>query len=147
LITPRQYVGAVGVVFDEAGQVLLVEHVFRPNGNWGLPGGWIKRGENPVQAVKREIQEELELTIEVKQLLLCEPQGVVPDDKAPPGLGLAFYCRLAAAQGQSGGLPNIRPSYEILSVEWVDPDHIGRKVTALERKAIDLGKKAFESDR
>jgi len=145
LITPRQYVGAVGVVFNEAGQVLLVEHVFRPNGNWGLPGGWIKQGEDPAQAVKRELQEELKLKIEVKQLLLCEPQGGRPDDKAPRGLGLAFYCRLAAGKG-SGGLSDVQPSYEILAVEWADPDQIGRKVTELERKAIGLGKKVFESE-
>jgi len=146
LVTPRQYVGAVGVVFNEAGQVLLVEHVFRPNGNWGLPGGWIKRGEDPAQAVKRELQEELKLKIEVKQLLLCEPQGGRPDDKAPRGLGLAYYCRLAARKGWSGGLPDVQSSYEILAVEWVDPDQIGRKVTGLERRAIGLGKKAFESE-
>jgi ADP-ribose pyrophosphatase YjhB (NUDIX family) len=139
-------VGAVGVVFNEAGQVLLVEHVFRPNGNWGLPGGWIKRGEDPAHAVKRELQEELKLKIEVKQLLLCEPQGVRPDDKAPRGLGLAFYCRLAAGKGRSDSLPDVQPSYEILAVEWADPDQIGRKVTVLERRAIDLGKNVFESE-
>ena len=147
LITPRQYVGAVGVVFNEAGQVLLVEHVFRPNGNWGLPGGWIKRGEDPAQAVEREIHEELKLKIEVKQLLLCEPQGVRSDDKIPRGLGLAYYCRLVSGMNQSSDLATVQPSYEVLSVEWVDPDHIDRKVTRLERRAIGLAKELFEREK
>ena len=47
LFAPRHQVGAVGVVFNNAGQVLLVEHVFRPDYNWGLPGGWVERGESP----------------------------------------------------------------------------------------------------
>ena len=32
---PRQHVGVVGALFNEAGQVLLVEHVFRPHFPWG----------------------------------------------------------------------------------------------------------------
>ena len=77
LFMPRQHVGVVGVLFNQMGQVLLAEHVFRPLFPWGLPGGWIGRGEDPAKALEREFEEELGLQVMVKQLLLCEPQGGV----------------------------------------------------------------------
>ena len=95
LLIPRHQVGAVGVVFNPTGQILLVEHVFRPHYNWGLPGGWVERGENPAGAVRRELEEELGLKIEVKSLLACEVQGGEPQGSTPVSLGLAYYCRLA----------------------------------------------------
>src|SRR5467141_1565679 len=78
LFAPRQCVGAVGVVFNQAGQVLIVEHVFRTDFPWGLPGGWIECGENPADTVRREIEEELKLKVEVKRLLFSEQVGLVP---------------------------------------------------------------------
>ena len=49
-LTPTHYVGAVAAIFDDAGRVLLVEHVFRTDYPWGLPGGWVSRGEPPSAA-------------------------------------------------------------------------------------------------
>jgi 8-oxo-dGTP pyrophosphatase MutT (NUDIX family) len=69
---PRFSVGAVGVVFNDSGQVLLVEHVFHPYTPWGLPGGWVERGENPRDAVRRELGEELELEVEVGSVVSAE---------------------------------------------------------------------------
>src|SRR5437868_13340327 len=66
--------GAVGVVFDEQGRVLLVEHVFHPYLPWGLPGGWVDRGESPAETVQRELREELELTVEVGPILMVETE-------------------------------------------------------------------------
>lgn len=66
LLAPRHYVGAAGVIFNDAGQILLIEHVFRPHFPWGLPGGWVEYGESPAETVRRE---ELGLRVEVKQLL------------------------------------------------------------------------------
>ncbi len=69
---PKFTAGVVGVVFNAQGQVLLVEHVFHPYAPWGLPGGWIDRNESPSHTAARELQEELQLTVEVGSLLLVE---------------------------------------------------------------------------
>ena len=66
--------GAVAAVFDDAGKVLLVEHVFRTDYPWGLPGGWVAPGEAPVDAVRREIEEELQLQVR-RQGTACPSRG------------------------------------------------------------------------
>ena len=139
---PRQHVGVVGALFNEAGQVLLVEHVFRPHFPWGLPGGWINRGEDPAKAVQREFEEELGLKIVVGPLLLCQPQG--GGTGVPRGLGLAYFCRLVDGHSALADLAQTRSSYEVLAVEWLDPDHIAWELTPLDRQSILLAKQLFE---
>ena len=139
LIAPRQPVGAVGAVFNDAGQVLLVEHMFRTDFPWGLPGGWVEQGEDPADAVQREIEEELDLKVQIRQLLLSEPVGLTSFSTHPPHLGLAFYCRFVS------GECTITP--EILSFEWVDPQVIKRELAPFQHKAIMLAQKIFGQDR
>jgi len=49
------------VVTDLAGDILLLRHSYGP-AVWGLPGGGVKRGEDPEAAAGRELAEELALT-------------------------------------------------------------------------------------
>ena len=65
IIQPRFTVGAVGVLLNEADEILLVEHVFHPEHPWGLPGGWVDANELPSLAVEREFLEEVNLAIKV----------------------------------------------------------------------------------
>jgi ADP-ribose pyrophosphatase YjhB (NUDIX family) len=133
----------VGAVFNDAGQILLVEHVFRPDFPWGLPGGWVEVGESPAEAVQRELEEELNLQIRVKKLLFCETQGGNPNSPTPLSLGLAFYCRL---RGEVTSQNGSQQAYEVLNWEWIDPANITWKLVSLQRRAIELGKTAFEQE-
>jgi 8-oxo-dGTP pyrophosphatase MutT (NUDIX family) len=147
LSVPRHYVGAAGVIFNEAGQALLMEHVFRPYYPWGLPGGWVERGESPAEAVRREVEEELGLRIEVKELLLCDLQGGDWQNTTPRGLGLVFYCSLAGEDQLSpGSLAHAQKGPEILSIEWVDPTAIQYRLAPLEHRGILLAKQVFDRE-
>jgi ADP-ribose pyrophosphatase YjhB (NUDIX family) len=107
----------VGVVLDDAGRVLVVEHVFHPRTPWGLPGGWLESGESPSVGLTREIAEETGLEVEVLRPLLV--------DIARYGgrhLDIAYLC---AARGDVSAL---KLSREILDYNWVQPGAAPRMV-------------------
>ena len=60
----RFTVTAGAIIFNQAGQILLLKHRFRAGSGWGLPGGFLERGEQPIDALRRELREELGLEIE-----------------------------------------------------------------------------------
>jgi 8-oxo-dGTP diphosphatase len=60
LLTQERFtVAAAAVLEDEHGRVLLLEHTFRPGSGWGIPGGFINRCEQPEEAIRRELREEV----------------------------------------------------------------------------------------
>lgn len=61
-------VSAATVVIDFDNRVLLLNHVLRPASGWGVPGGFLNAGEQPIDAAKREIFEETGLTIEEPEM-------------------------------------------------------------------------------
>lgn len=63
-------VGTAAVVFDAAGRVLLVRRARPPRaGQWGLPGGLLDLGERLVDGVRREVREECDVEIDVRELV------------------------------------------------------------------------------
>jgi 8-oxo-dGTP diphosphatase len=58
-------IGVAAVILDENNRVLFFKHTYRPEMPWGIPGGWLKKNENPARAAEREIREESGMRVEV----------------------------------------------------------------------------------
>jgi 8-oxo-dGTP diphosphatase len=63
-VEPTFTCSAAGIVTNDRGEVLLLDHVLRPSSGWGIAGGFLNTGEQAEAALRREISEEtgLELT-------------------------------------------------------------------------------------
>lgn len=59
--------GVSVVITNLNGDVLLLRHTYGPD-VWGLPGGGLHRGEDPESCARREVHEELGMTLGVVQL-------------------------------------------------------------------------------
>jgi len=57
-INQKFLIGVNALVVNDDQEVLLFKHSYRKTIPWGLPGGWLKKGETPEVAIKREISEE-----------------------------------------------------------------------------------------
>ena len=125
---PKYTVGVVGVILNEAGQVLFVEHVFHPKKPWGIPGGWIGKDEEPANAVIRGIKEELQLDVEIRRLLLLRKTQRLH-------LDIAFLCD---PLGEVGEL-----SYELLRYEWRHPED-APPLHTFHRLAIEEAGRAYQ---
>lgn len=69
----RPISGISVIVTNEAGEVMLLRHSYGPKA-WGLPGGGMGAGEEPVECAKRELREEVGLVVDVLQ-----PLGVLQE--------------------------------------------------------------------
>lgn len=61
-------VGVTGVIFNAQNEILLFKHTYRAHA-WSLPGGYLKSGEHPREALEREIKEESGLVVSIDDAL------------------------------------------------------------------------------
>ncbi len=63
---PERPLVGVGAVIIEDEKILLVKRANEPNkGKWSVPGGLVKAGESLIEALKRELKEELNVDAEI----------------------------------------------------------------------------------
>jgi 8-oxo-dGTP diphosphatase len=106
--------GSSAVVRDDRGRILLLRSA--SNGQWELPAGMIEPGEQPADAIVREIFEETGIRAEVERLGgVASHRTVYPNGDICEYLGVWFRCRAV------GGSP--RPDGdESTEVAWFEPD-------------------------
>ncbi|WP_406373407.1 NUDIX hydrolase [Streptomyces sp. NBC_01550] len=66
---PKHIAGAGAIIHDAAGRILLVKPSYRAD-SWEIPGGGLDTGEHPLQAVRREVKEELSIDLTPGRLLV-----------------------------------------------------------------------------
>jgi ADP-ribose pyrophosphatase YjhB (NUDIX family) len=119
------------MIFDDEGRVLLLDHVFRPDGGWGIPGGFLNKGEQPEAAIRRELKEEIGIEVEAVELLFART--------LPRPRQIEIYFRATAI-----GKP--KPcSFEIRSARWFAVDDLPPELSADQRRLIQRSLAASEN--
>jgi ADP-ribose pyrophosphatase YjhB (NUDIX family) len=123
LIEPRFTVTAGAVVEDDAGRILLLKHVFRKGSGWGIPGGFLSAGEQPEEALRRELREETGMEIETARL------AFVRTLKRPRQVEIIYRCHVREAD------KGFKRNIEINTLAWFERDRLP-DVTADQRHII-----------
>ncbi len=110
-VAPSFTVGSMCIIERPDGSLLLVRHVYRRR--WGVPGGLLKRGEDATDAARREVFEEVGLSVD----LVGEPAVVV--DAEPQRVDIVFRARPSSGREAADAVPS---SPEILEARWFPPD-------------------------
>src|SRR5262245_22052505 len=127
LLTESRFTVTVGaVVIDSRNRVLLLHHRFRPGGGWGIPGGFMCPREQPEEAVRRELREEIGLEIEVASVAFIRTLQKYRQ------VEIIFRCA-------PKGTP-IPQGFEINRAEWFElnslPDSLSEDQRGLIRRAL-----------
>ena len=123
ILNPSFMVGAMALIQDEHGQILVIEHTYRREIPWGLPGGWLKRAESPERGLVREVFEETGFQVRVDALLAADFWGSTQ-------LDLLYRCSVVAGSYRSSDETGVH--------RWVAPGELPRILPnqlALLRKA------------
>ena len=87
LTQARFTVTAGALVFNDAGEILLLKHRFRTGSGWGIPGGFLELGEQPEEALRRELREEVGLEVDRVELFSSR------SFRKPRQVEIVFRCR------------------------------------------------------
>lgn len=68
-INRKFVVGTAALIRNAQGELLLFKHSYRKDFPWGFPGGYLMRGEDPADAISREVMEESGMAIRNLKLL------------------------------------------------------------------------------
>jgi ADP-ribose pyrophosphatase YjhB (NUDIX family) len=120
-LTQKTFTVSVGaVVVNDEGKILLLEHLLRPGSGWGIPGGFINENEQPAEAVKREICEEIGLEVESIKLVYVRTTN-------------RHVEILVRARGRGEGKAQ---NFEIKKVGWFDLNEMPREMHRSQNEII-----------
>jgi ADP-ribose pyrophosphatase YjhB (NUDIX family) len=111
------------VVVDDDDRILLLKHVFRAGSGWGIPGGFMNKGEQPEAALRREVHEEVGLDLDRVELAFVRTLKQIGQ--------VEIYFRAAPR-----GAPEPR-SMEIKSADWFKLDELPAGLSRDQRKIIE----------
>jgi 8-oxo-dGTP diphosphatase len=121
-VTQKKFTASVGVIITNADEkILLLEHILRPGSGWGIPGGFIEPGEQPEQAVHRELREETGIKLENVKMLRVRTVN----------RHIEFLFR-----AESNDNAEVK-SHEITSLDWFAVDEMPSEMSPIQKTVIE----------
>lgn len=124
LFRPKTY--GVKCIVEHDGRILLIQNTYG-NPVWTLPGGGVKRGESPEEAVRREVKEEvgIELVFLKKFSELQNNREYKRD---------TVYCFIGEVKNKAIKIDE----NEIQKARWFEKDTLPSNISSLAREMILL---------
>jgi 8-oxo-dGTP pyrophosphatase MutT (NUDIX family) len=123
----RPHTRGVKCLIARGREVLLVRHTYGRETRWELPGGGVKRREEPADAARREVREELGIDIEDWRFLGDLFERI--DRKRD---------RLWCYSAELGERRIVRNEAEIAEARWFDRDRLPADVHRYVARTLEL---------
>ncbi|HKR58694.1 MAG TPA: NUDIX hydrolase [Pyrinomonadaceae bacterium] len=120
---PRKRVAADALIWDGQDRILLVDPKYKPD--WDTPGGMAEANEPPVEALRRELAEELGLHIPASDMTLLCLDWISPYGPWDDSLMFIFDARTLDAE-QIAGL-SLADS-ELAAYEFCTPEQAQQRL-------------------
>ena len=123
-----------GLIVNDANELLLVRRARDPGkGLWGLPGGFVDRGETIEEALSREVYEETQLQLETHDLLVTYPNQYNYKGVMSQVIDLFYVCRAAVPEQIK-----LEPA-ELDDFVWIRPgqEYLTKMAFESNRRAIE----------
>jgi NAD+ diphosphatase len=108
---------ACALVVDGEGRLLLARRAAPVcHGYWDLPGGFLEEGEDPLDALRRELREETGLKVEPLRFVAALPDRYGDGPDAPATLNLYWTARPVTGEP--------RAADDVSELRWFAPDEL-----------------------
>lgn len=128
----KDYVGVGGgvLIFNDKKEVLLMRRYNTRNesGWWSKPGGGVDYGETAIQSMKREMKEEIGVTVDIWGYLPHTDHIIKKEGQH--WIALNFIGKIKS------GTPRIMEPHKCEKLEWFDMNKLPKKVVQNTREAI-----------
>ena len=106
-----------GAVIFRDGRALITKRGTEPEkGKFDIPGGFLEPGEDPIQGLRREMREELQIEIDVSMDDFVHAVPHVYGDEGEFVLSLGFRARLSSGEPKAAD--------DVADIKWVGPDEV-----------------------
>ena len=129
----------VGATIIDAGRALITQRAREPDkGRWDIPGGFLHPGEDPIDGLKRELDEELGIEIDADERDCLDISAAPYGSDGNYVVAIGFRAHLVAGEPEA--------SDDVAAFKWIGIDEVDSIDFAWEHDR-ELVRRALSEDR